>query len=346
MPSSPLPGRSFSPLDSRMRWRLIFMLALLSLLLVRCTVLTTTEIVGEASTPTPPLATAVEPLSLVEQPTQTPSPAPSPTAEEAVEDEPLLWDDDEEDEEQVDAEQVEASLPPDLRAEWVSTVDGMPMAFVPEGAFNMGSTKGQGDEVPVHSVWLDAFWIDMTEVTMEMYDQCSAAGACEENQCSIWTGKKYPAVCVDWFMAKDYCAWAGRRLPAEAEWEKAARGTDERTYPWGEGLSTALAHYDEDYTTENSKPVGSYPQGASPYGALDMAGNAWEWVQDWYDYSYYRSQTTWRNPTGPASGELKIIRGGSWDSLGEEVTATYRGWLFLDEISDDIAFRCVTNQQP
>ncbi len=160
--------------------------------------------------------------------------------------------------------------------------DGMTLLFVPAGAFTMGSAAGQPNENPVHSVSLAAFWIDQTEVTNELYAKCVQAGQCalpgsapldELNNAKY---AKHPVVSVDWEMANAYCAWVGRRLPSEAEWEKAARGTQAFTYPWGEGLDCAKANYQKS-CVGGTAPVGSYEQGKSPYGAYDMAGNALEW---------------------------------------------------------------------
>ncbi len=206
----------------------------------------------------------------------------------------------------------------------ISSVDGMTMVYVPEGNFLMGSPDdvGDPDEHPQHTVYLDAYWIDQTEVTNAMYEKCVTAGACaapsdnSSNTHGSYYGNSefdsYPVIRVSWNQANAYCHWAGRELPTEAQWEKAARGTDGRTYPWGnQNPDSALANYNGDVwdTTE----VGSYSAGASPYGALDMAGNVWEWVMDWYDENYYANSTN-KNPTGPSSGTDRSLRGGSWNN--------------------------------
>jgi formylglycine-generating enzyme required for sulfatase activity len=193
--------------------------------------------------------------------------------------------------------------------------DGMAMVCVPAGEFQMGSTDADSDagndEKPAHTVYLDAFWIDRTEVTNAQYRACLQAGACSDPGCLDESGLNapdQPVVCVKFAEAEAYCRWAEGRLPTEAEWEKAARGTDGRRYPWGnEDLDCARANWLNCVGT--TSPVGSYPSGASPYGVLDMAGNAWEPVSDWYDLGYYgRSEA--RNPQGPASGWYKVLRGG------------------------------------
>jgi formylglycine-generating enzyme required for sulfatase activity len=218
----------------------------------------------------------------------------------------------------------------------VSPADGMILLYVPEGEFLMGAADSDPDatrpEKPQHTVYLDAFWIDQTEVTSAMYAKCVADGKCQTPWCLA--GSKFdqhPAVCVDWFNAKAYCEWAGRRLPTEAEWEKAARGTDGRLYPWGNEPATceyAMMNDGSGYACgERSDTaaahVGSRPKGASPYGALDMAGNVWEWTNDWYDSNYYNI-SPYSNPTGPASGYGPAQRGGYWENKSNLVRVTYR----------------------
>jgi len=219
------------------------------------------------------------------------------------------------------------------------TVKPGEMVRVPAGEFIMGSDSGEADEKPVHRVYLDEFFIDKYEVTNEQYQQCVSAGSCIANyKYDGFTDPQQPVVGVDWNQADTYCRWAGKRLPTEAEWEKAARGTDGRTYPWGEGIDCSRANYG-DCKHGKTKPVGSYPSGASPYGAMDMAGNVWEWVADWYDKNYYKNSPN-RNPTGPGSGSSRVIRGGGWryDSLGLRSSDRYRSnpgsW------GSDDGFRC------
>ena len=236
---------------------------------------------------------------------------------------------------------------------WTSPVDGMTLFCVPAGDFLMGSTDGDGypdaDEKPQHTVYMDAYWIDQTEVTNAQYARCVAAGDCqapgsvESNHRDNYYGNSayanYPVIYVSWDDAVDYCAWAGRELPSEAEWEKAARGTDGRIYPWGnQAPNSGLLNF--DMNIGDTTAVGSYPDGASPYGALDMAGNVWEWTQDWYDENYYSSQTTWRNPAGPSSTAGRVVRGGSWHDGSGRVRAAYRYWRDPDFRNYYQGFRC------
>jgi formylglycine-generating enzyme required for sulfatase activity len=207
----------------------------------------------------------------------------------------------------------------------------MVMVYVLEGEFLMGSKDddpdAKADEKPQHKVYLDAFWVYQTEVTNAMYAQCVADGACKppqnmgsETRHSYYDDDQYadyPVTFVDWNKANAYCVWAGGRLPSEAEWEKAARGTDGRTYPWGEKEPDCnLANYkgknnEKDYCVGNTQAVGSYPQGASVYGALDMAGNVAEWPADRYSSTYYNVSPS-ENPPGPDSGGHRVVRGGAW----------------------------------
>ncbi len=229
----------------------------------------------------------------------------------------------------------------------VRETDGMVMVYVPAGEFLMGSPESDGgaDERPQHAVYLDAYWIDKTEVTNAQYRQCVEAGGCDERLCGgDWgfNAPDQPVVCVRWDDAQAYAAWAGGRLPTEAEWEKAAswdekRG-EKRVYPWGDGFDASRLNscdtscdpyywsefaddtgVDDGYAT--TAPVGSFPEGASFYGALDMAGNAMEWVADWYSDDYYASSPD-RNPQGPSSGgPYRVLRGGSWSDWHAEASA-------------------------
>jgi formylglycine-generating enzyme required for sulfatase activity len=231
----------------------------------------------------------------------------------------------------------------------------------------MGSDSGGSDEKP-HTVTLDAFWIDRTEVTNAMFERFAAdthyqtdaekggngwvyntsSGQWENTSGANWQHPQgpssslsglddHPVVQVSWNDATAYCKWAGRRLPTEAEWEKAARGTDGRTYPWGNAApDCSRANYygknsDRDFCVGNTTKVGSYPTGASPYGALDMAGNVLEWVADWYNESYYSASPS-ENPQGPSTGDYRVLRGGAWNGDTTVVRSALR-------LSDDPDFR-------
>jgi formylglycine-generating enzyme required for sulfatase activity/uncharacterized caspase-like protein len=233
-----------------------------------------------------------------------------------------------------------------------SDKDGMILFYVPAGEFRMGSDSGDADEKPVHTVTLDAFWIDQTKVTNAMYAKCVNEGKCDPPS-SINSSTRdsyygnadydnYPVIYVDWNMAKTYCEWADRRLPTEAEWEKAARGESGRTYPWGnEAPNNNLLNYNRGYLGDTTE-VGKYPDGASPYGALDMAGNVWEWVADWYDNSYYgKSQTL--NPPGPISGADRVLRGGTWSGNDNGVRSALRSSSDPSDRFYAIGFRCASS---
>jgi formylglycine-generating enzyme required for sulfatase activity len=209
----------------------------------------------------------------------------------------------------------------------------------------MGSDTGDQDEKPVHRVYLDEFYIDKYEVTNEEYSKCTSMGQCNQNiKYTGFTDPQQPVVGVSWNQADAYCKWAGKRLPTEAEWEKAARGTDDRLYPWGEGIDCTKANYGackQDKTTQ----VGSYPLGASPYRTMDMGGNVWEWVADWYDKNYYQNSPS-RNPQGPKSGFVHILRGGSWRYIQWGVRTTYRFRFTINSNYNfnDVGFRCAKTQ--
>jgi formylglycine-generating enzyme required for sulfatase activity len=218
------------------------------------------------------------------------------------------------------------------------------MVYVLAGEFIMGSDEGDSDERPVHTVYLDAFYIDKTEVTNAQYWACVEAGACDAPSVTYYDANyaQHPVVFVSWNAADAYCRWAGKRLPTEAEWEKAARGTDGRTYPWGEGIDCDHAQYNE--CTGRTVLVGSKPKGASPYGALDMAGNVWEWVANPYDSGYY-SQSPARNPPGPDSGEYRVLRGGSWNFNLWDARCASRRWYTPRLRGNYVGFRCARSSE-
>jgi formylglycine-generating enzyme required for sulfatase activity len=227
------------------------------------------------------------------------------------------------------------------------------MVLIPAGEFLMGSTDADkdaaSDEKPQHKVYLDAYDIDLTEVTNTMYRACVEAGVCSKPSCSYYddSGRaQHPVVCVDWNQAVAYCEWRGARLPTEAEWEKAARGTDGRIYPWGESIECDRANYGGTYgCVGDTTKVGSYPSGASPYGLLDMAGNVWEWVQDWYLETFYQN-TPFENPLGPSSGEYRVLRGGSWYGNDNYLRVAVRYNLNPTGQISSIGFRCGASPAP
>jgi formylglycine-generating enzyme required for sulfatase activity len=260
----------------------------------------------------------------------------------------------------------------------------MLMVHVPAGTFRMGSSQEEIDgalamcqrnsgngtcrrvwfenEFPQHAVTLDAFWIDRTEVTMAQYRQCVQAGHCEEVRCATGLDPKrddQPAACVDWSHAAEYCKWAGARLPTEAEWEYAARGPDGNIFPWGDTFDPARLNYCDANCTyewrdagyddghETTAPVGSYTAGASWCGALDMAGNAWEWVADWYAPDYY-ARSPDRNPRGPDMGKGHVMKGGSCYYFASYVRSARRTLILpsTGETNNSGSFRCAASALP
>ncbi|MBE0669339.1 MAG: SUMF1/EgtB/PvdO family nonheme iron enzyme [Anaerolineales bacterium] len=249
----------------------------------------------------------------------------------------------------------------------ISANDGMTQLFVPAGTFFMGGMDvyRESDELPAREVKLDAFWIDQVEVTNGMYNLCVQAGTCRppaklsSDNRDVYFGnpefQDYPVVHVAWYDANAYCQWAGRRLPTEAEWERAARGDDKRNFPWGDEPPNQFNSNSINLVGDTTR-VGSYAEGASPFGALDMAGNVWEWVADRYRPDYYGKAPS-ENPTGPADNEvfstLRVIRGGSfqddWVILrlanrsfleGPNPSAQPTDGAYYGKSSAKIGFRC------
>jgi formylglycine-generating enzyme required for sulfatase activity len=284
--------------------RIIFTVVALTLILTACVPAT------PQPTPTAPSATP-EPATAL-PPTSTPTLVPAPLA----------------------GPQAGASM------KWV---DAGRVMFVPAGEFVMGT--GAGDS-PTHPVSLDAFWIHETEVTNGMYAQCVAAGACtpptQELGAPVITNLQYnshPVVGVDWDQASAYCAWIQGSLPTEAQWEKAARGSVGGTYPWGEdGTACDLLNFAG--CVRHTTAVTEYKNGRSPYGLFDMAGNVFEWVQDWYGEDYYSNSPS-TNPTGPESGEQRIIRSSSFESDPDQVAVGLRHPAGAGYHSAEVGFRCV-----
>jgi len=239
---------------------------------------------------------------------------------------------------------VAEDVPKDIAAK-----DGAPMVLVLAGAFWMGLAEGEGldDEQPRHQVYLDAYHIDKFEITTERYAKFLAFTGWQKpfnwNMVTLPEHATRPVIGVGWADADAYCRINGRRLPTEAEWEKAARGTTERRYPWGEkkpAVSLALFGQMTKFSYDLLKPVGSYPGGESPYGAFDLAGNVAEWVEDWYDGEYYRNSPE-KNPPGPRTGQFKMVRGGSWSDMPVYLmTAGRTSKLLPDTRNAFIGFRC------
>jgi len=260
--------------------------------------------------------------------------------------------------------------PIESQFEMITGKDGAPMIKIPEGEFLMGDNDGPRNERPEHTVYLDSYYIDQFEVTMERYqafldDTYHEYPPLWDDGAALEEAKDRPAVGMAWESAKTYCEWAGKRLPTEAEWEKAARGTDGRRYPWGHMQPFVdIARYNLGTTgwvsyqttlaavtsgTEGMSIRHGLKQGTkSPYGLYHMAGNASEWVADWYDRSYYYESPE-KNPQGPKEGERKVYRGGSWEDPPTRLRVTARASAepkFPVEANDlTIGFRCAKDVQ-
>lgn len=242
---------------------------------------------------------------------------------------------------------IESQIEP-TASDIVEIVDGynVSMMLVPAGDFIMG-TDGTINDNPTHQIYLDGYYLDKYEVTNAHYKTCVDSDVCElPYQLSSKTRPSYygntqfdnyPVLAVDYDQAKIYCEWRGSQLPTEAQWEKAARGTDERRYPWGnEQSDPTFANYDDNQG--DTTVVGSYESGVSPYGVYDMAGNVWEWVADWYAEKYYQNSPTF-NPTGPDDGVNPVVRGGAWNTNWSQLEVFHR-FINPPNRYTSVGFRC------
>jgi formylglycine-generating enzyme required for sulfatase activity len=225
------------------------------------------------------------------------------------------------------------------------------MVLVPAGLFTMGAVSGKfdADETPPHTVYLDDYYIDVMEVTNAQFARFANSGGYQTDaekagDSTTWRSlnsadrRRFPVVFVSWNDAVRYCAWAGKRLPTEAEWEKAARGATKRIYPWGNSFTERYAN---TVDAGIGQPVAVASQSAqSPFGLYDAVGNVWEYVRDWYDGGYYTNSPK-TDPRGPATGTFKVIRGGSFKSQSDRATTTVREKISPDSRGDDVGFRCV-----
>jgi formylglycine-generating enzyme required for sulfatase activity len=228
--------------------------------------------------------------------------------------------------------------------------DGAPMVLIPSGEFVMGSLAAS-DERPAHRVSLDAYYIDTFEVTISRYAKFLETVTTQQapqqwNTVNLTEDGDRPIIGVNWWDADAYCRWTEKRLPTEAEWEKAARGTDGRKYPWGdEEPREGMANYSRCCGWSGFgllAAVGTHQAGKSPYGVFDLAGNVWEWVADWYDPQYYKTSPE-RNPTGPSSGRDKVMRGGSWSNRASDLRASIRDKISPTYRNYSIGFRCAAS---
>ena len=221
--------------------------------------------------------------------------------------------------------------------------DHMNQVYIPAGEFSMGS-GAKDKEILAHKVYMDAYWMDQTDVTNAMYAVCVKAGICTHpaRYDRYFDDPKYadyPVVYVTWYAAQDFCTWEGGTLPTEAQWEKAARGWDGRPYPWGTSVpDITLLNYNGDH--EDIVSAYDYLIALSPYGLLQMSGNVRQWMSDWYQRTYY-TISPYKDPQGPDSGEYKSLRGGAFDDDFQEVETTYRAYHEPTSAGQERGFRCV-----
>jgi formylglycine-generating enzyme required for sulfatase activity len=229
--------------------------------------------------------------------------------------------------------------------------DNAEMVYVPVGDFTMGNDQGYNgkifaDQRPEHPVDLDAFWIDKFEITNAKYQDCVAARECKApdlgEDASRFNQDEQPVVRVSWFDAAAYCNWVGARLPTEAEWEKAARGTDKWLFPWGNEFDASKLNFKGQ--SDAPKPVGSFRDSASPYGALDMSGNVWEWTSSMYKNYPYKYQDG-REDMSDEESATRVVRGGAWDEGDDQATTTWRSHFTQGSRFYNTGFRCASSAE-
>ena len=306
-------------------------------------------------------ATAVQPMALASE-----TLGPAPTAVRASETPTVAF-----------TKVPTATLPPTVTATEeirpvdtrINLIDQAEMVFVPAGEFLMGSDAGTdpyfwGAEGPSHRVYMDGYWIYRYEVTNAMYQACVSAGSCplpagfdsrtRKDYYKDSDYANYPVIHVNYVDALSYCRWTKGQLPTEAEWEKAGRGDqDDRLFPWGwepateshanfcdRNCSESMRDSDKDDGYADTAPIGSYPNGMSPYGVYDMAGNVWEWVMDYFNAGYYQVSPE-KNPVGPQSSLHRVIRGGGWNNPSAGVRVVQREGVRPQQDLDTLGFRCV-----
>jgi formylglycine-generating enzyme required for sulfatase activity len=237
----------------------------------------------------------------------------------------------------------------------IRDAQGLSMVLVPASKFFFGSNNGNPDERPVQEVELDAFYMDLYEVTNSVYQACVDVGQCSppalnalaDFLINYYDDPRYsdhPVVYVTWYQARSFCNWRGAHLPTEAQWEKAARGTDGATYPWGQYITCDRANYGRCLNLTSA--VGSFPNGVSPYGLHDMAGNVWEWVADWYLDTFYQTSPFPANPIGPEVGLFRALRGGSFVDDDKSQRSSFRNRDLPENFNWNIGFRCARNLNP
>jgi formylglycine-generating enzyme required for sulfatase activity len=220
------------------------------------------------------------------------------------------------------------------------------MVLIPAGEFLMGAEDGQQDARPSHRVYLSSYWIDQYEVTNTQYRQCVDAGSCTLPKDRLTfedlTRVQHPVTNITWNQARSFCQWQGKRLPTEAEWEKAARGTDGRRYPWGndgEVVKSRVRNGELKAGGNGTESIGLQTSTASPYGVFDLIGSVSEWVKDWYAEDFYQTSPV-RDPQGPPRGSFRVLRGGEWDEKPPDLRASYRGWDDVTYWGPTLGVRC------